>query len=124
MCRSQAWDAKIVTSAWWVHAHQVRQDPGTAVTTLFLYYPTLEHARVLALQWSLLSSVLSTSMSNARLDSLLNKPVYWHAARTVGGIFRCTVLWSMNKAFKVKQAYHIPAGKGHILVTWCMYFMR
>ncbi len=23
VCRSQAWDAKIVTSAWWVHAHQV-----------------------------------------------------------------------------------------------------
>ena len=23
MCRSQAWDAKIVTSAWWVHASQV-----------------------------------------------------------------------------------------------------
>ena len=22
-CRSQAWDAKIVTSAWWVHASQV-----------------------------------------------------------------------------------------------------
>jgi len=23
VCRSQAWDAKIVTSAWWVHAQQV-----------------------------------------------------------------------------------------------------
>ena len=23
VCRSQAWDAKIVTSAWWVHASQV-----------------------------------------------------------------------------------------------------
>ena len=24
VCRSQAWDAKIVTSAWWVHSEQVR----------------------------------------------------------------------------------------------------
>lgn len=24
VCRSQAWDAKIVTSAWWVEHHQVR----------------------------------------------------------------------------------------------------
>jgi len=24
VCRSAAWDAKIVTSAWWVHHHQVR----------------------------------------------------------------------------------------------------
>lgn len=24
VCRSAAWDAKIVTSAWWVHQHQVR----------------------------------------------------------------------------------------------------
>ena len=23
VCRSAAWDAKIVTSAWWVHQHQV-----------------------------------------------------------------------------------------------------
>jgi predicted ribosome quality control (RQC) complex YloA/Tae2 family protein len=23
VCRSRAWDAKIVTSAWWVHHHQV-----------------------------------------------------------------------------------------------------
>ena len=25
VCRSQAWDAKIVTSAWWVHHDQVRR---------------------------------------------------------------------------------------------------
>lgn len=24
VCRSAAWDAKMVTSAWWVYAHQVR----------------------------------------------------------------------------------------------------
>jgi len=24
VCRSAAWDAKMVTSAWWVHHHQVR----------------------------------------------------------------------------------------------------
>jgi len=24
VCRSKAWDAKLVTSAWWVHHHQVR----------------------------------------------------------------------------------------------------
>jgi len=23
MCQSAAWDAKVVTSAWWVHSHQV-----------------------------------------------------------------------------------------------------
>ena len=26
VCRSAAWDAKIVTSAWWVHHHQVIAD--------------------------------------------------------------------------------------------------
>jgi hypothetical protein len=26
VCRSKAWDAKLVTSAWWVHHHQVRND--------------------------------------------------------------------------------------------------
>ncbi|KAK9797102.1 hypothetical protein WJX73_010610 [Symbiochloris irregularis] len=26
LCRSQAWDAKIVTSAWWVHHHQVSKN--------------------------------------------------------------------------------------------------
>ena len=28
VCRSQAWDAKVVTSAWWVHPEQVRRGGG------------------------------------------------------------------------------------------------
>ena len=33
MCRSQAWDAKVVTSAWWVHPEQVRGgQPEVALT--------------------------------------------------------------------------------------------
>ena len=28
VCRSQAWDAKVVTSAWWVHPEQVRARGG------------------------------------------------------------------------------------------------
>lgn len=26
VCYSAAWDAKIITSAWWVHHHQVSQE--------------------------------------------------------------------------------------------------
>eukprot|EP00892_Ulva_mutabilis_P008831 jgi/Ulvmu1/631/UM010_0001.1 len=35
ICRSKAWDAKVVTSAWWVHAHQVSKTAptGEALTT-------------------------------------------------------------------------------------------
>lgn len=29
ICRSRAWDAKVVTSAWWVHAHQVSKAAPT-----------------------------------------------------------------------------------------------
>lgn len=29
VCRSSAWDAKIVTSAWWVHSHQVSKTAPT-----------------------------------------------------------------------------------------------
>ncbi|KAG6543609.1 hypothetical protein Mapa_014972 [Marchantia paleacea] len=29
VCRSQAWDSKIVTSAWWVHSHQVSKTAPT-----------------------------------------------------------------------------------------------
>ena len=29
MCRSQAWSAKVVTSAWWVHPDQVSKAPPT-----------------------------------------------------------------------------------------------
>jgi predicted ribosome quality control (RQC) complex YloA/Tae2 family protein len=29
MCRSGAWNAKIVASAWWVHAHQVSKTAPT-----------------------------------------------------------------------------------------------
>ncbi len=36
VCRSQAWDAKIVTSAWWVHASQV-------CSLLFLLAKTFQH---------------------------------------------------------------------------------
>jgi predicted ribosome quality control (RQC) complex YloA/Tae2 family protein len=27
MCRSKAWDSKIVVSVWWVYAHQVSKSP-------------------------------------------------------------------------------------------------
>jgi hypothetical protein len=35
VCRSKAWDSKIVTSAWWVHPHQVSKaaPTGEALTT-------------------------------------------------------------------------------------------
>ena len=32
VCRSQAWDAKIVTSAWWVHHYQARHSSHTLGT--------------------------------------------------------------------------------------------
>jgi len=35
MCLSQAWDAKIVTSAWWVHPHQVSKSAPTGSTSLW-----------------------------------------------------------------------------------------
>ena len=35
VCRSQAWDAKIVTSAWWVHASQVC-DPQSSCQSINL----------------------------------------------------------------------------------------
>lgn len=31
VCRSAAWDAKIVTSAWWVHQHQVHPPDSIAI---------------------------------------------------------------------------------------------
>lgn len=37
VCRSAAWDAKIVTSAWWAHADQVRlwpPQPGAGASQL------------------------------------------------------------------------------------------
>ena len=50
VCRSQAWDAKIVTSAWWVHAHQASAPtctlPGYMRFILILYR---EHTGVTAL---------------------------------------------------------------------------
>lgn len=36
VCYSAAWDAKIITSAWWVHHHQVRQYWATKFATLCL----------------------------------------------------------------------------------------
>ena len=34
VCRSGAWDAKTVTSAWWVHADQVPSFPPASVLQL------------------------------------------------------------------------------------------